>query len=55
MTAHLSAASLLCMGENQGGETFKIERPFQMKMGGTVEEMEFVYETWGEPNEEELG
>ena len=23
-----------------------------MKMGGTVEEMELVYETWGELNEE---
>ena len=38
--------------EIKGFKTFKHKRPFQMKMGGTVEEMELVYETWGELNEE---
>ena len=38
--------------EIKGFKTFKHEIPFQMKMGGTVEEMELVYETWGELNEE---
>ena len=38
--------------EIKGFKTFKYDRPFHVKLGGTVEEMEIVYETWGELNEE---
>ena len=38
--------------EIKGFKTFKYDRSFEMKLGGAVEAMEIVYETWGELNEE---
>ena len=38
--------------EIKGFKTFKYDKPFEMKMGGSIEGMEIVYETWGELNHE---